>query len=74
MGSNGSYLPLAPLAERKLSPQVAVRGGGGLFAENVRGLREAIARCHHRAALLGFEVLIPSPLNMLKDTYDHSGY
>ena len=22
MGSNGSYLPLAPLAERELSPQV----------------------------------------------------
>ena len=29
MGSNGSYLPLAPLADRELSPQVARRGRSG---------------------------------------------
>ena len=37
MGSNGSYLPLAPLAERELSPQVRA-GLGRLGIERLEGL------------------------------------
>jgi hypothetical protein len=41
MGSNGIYLPLAPLAERELSPQVDFRDVANNTAENRGRIRRA---------------------------------
>ena len=50
MGSNGSHLPLAPLAERELSPQA-----GAAAAEDVGAVeaRAGGARHYNRAIIYG---------------------
>jgi hypothetical protein len=64
MGSNGSYLPSAPLAEREFSPQVA--GHVDRVAEEQAALKRWRAEDDARVAAatakvgLGFDRIVPS--------------